>query len=114
MSISHVLNMEMMQKNLQQISDATPTEIYALVIMDRASWYSNKLKVYFDNLSIMHLPPYSPKPNPIEQVWAWLRSNDLSNRVFKNYDDIVEQVSEGWNNFRNQVSQVKFYARETG
>lgn len=96
-----------MKKHLQQISDATPKGRYALVIMDRAGWHSNKLEVHFDNLSIMHLPPYSPELNPIEQVWAWLRSNDLSNRVFKDYDDIIEQVSEGWNNFRNQVSQVK-------
>ena len=70
------------------------------------SAFINKLKADFGNLSIMHLPPYSPELNPIEQVWAWLRSNDLSNRVFKDYDDIVEQVSEGWNNFRNEVSQV--------
>jgi transposase len=85
----------MMQKHLQQISDATSTGRYALVIMDRASWHSNKLKVHFDNLLIIHLPPYSPELNPIEQIWAWLSSNDLSNRVFKDYDDIVEQVSEG-------------------
>jgi transposase len=63
--------------------------------MDRASWHSNKLKVHFDNLSIMHLPPYTPELNPIEQVWAWLRENNLSNRVFKDYEDIVEQVSVG-------------------
>jgi len=61
----------------------------------------------FDNLSIMHLPPYSPELNPIEQVWAWLRSNDSANSVFKDYDDIVEQVSRGWNNFRHQVNRVK-------
>lgn len=105
--IGPVLSIDMMQKHLQQISDATPSGRYALVIMDRASWHSNKLKALFTNLSIVHLPPYSPELNPIEQVWAWLRSNDLSNRVFKDYDDIVEQVSEGWNNFRNNVSQVQ-------
>ncbi len=27
--------------------------------------------------------------------------------AFKNYDDIVDQVSRGWNNFRHQVDQVK-------
>jgi hypothetical protein len=102
-----------MQRYRQQISDVTPTGRYALVIMDRARWHSNKLKVHFDNLSIMHLPPYSPELNPIEQVWAWLRDNDLSNRVFKDHQDIVEQVSMSWNNFRNEVSQVKIlYTRE--
>lgn len=55
----------------------------------------------------MHLPLYSPELNSIEQVWAWLRSNDLVNLTFKDYDDIVEQVSRGWNNFRHQVGQVK-------
>lgn len=96
-----------MEKHLQQISSATPVGRHALVIMDRASWHSNKLKNRFKNLSIMHIPPYSPELNPIEQVWAWLRSNDLANLTFKNYDDIVEQVSKGWNNFRLQVDQVK-------
>ena len=52
----------------------------------------------------MHLPP---ELNPIEQVWAWLRDNDLANFAFKNYDDIVNQVSRAWNNFRHQVDQVK-------
>lgn len=96
-----------MQKHLQQISDAMPGDRYALMVMDGASWHSNKLIGRFDNLSIMHLPPYSPELNSIEQVWAWLRDNDLSNLAFKDYDDIVEQVSRGWNNFRHQVAQVK-------
>jgi len=96
-----------MEKHLQQISDATPAGRHALVIMDCASWHSINLNNSFANLSIMHLPPYSPELNPIEQVWAWLRSNDLANYAFKNYDHIVDQVSKAWNNFRNQVEQVK-------
>lgn len=99
--------MEMMEKHLQQISDATPTDRHALVVMDCASWHSNKTAIKFYNLSIMHLPPYSPELNPIEQVWAWLRDNDLANFAFKNYEDIVDQVSRGWNNFRHQVDHVK-------
>ena len=96
-----------MQNHLQLISDATPKGRYSIVIMDRASWHSNKIVSEFDNLSIMHLPPYSPELNPIEQVWSWLRQNDLANFVFKDYDDIVEQVICAWNNFRHQVEQVK-------
>ena len=55
----------------------------------------------------MHLPPYSPELNPIEQVWRWLRQKDLANFAFKDYEDIVEQVTRAWNNFRHQVEQVK-------
>lgn len=109
--ISPVLSTEMMEKHLQQISDATPAGRYALVIMDCASWHSVKLNNRFTNLSIMHLPPYSPELNPIEQVWAWLRSNDLANFAFKSYEHIVEQVSRAWNNFRYQVDHVKSLCR---
>ena len=105
--ISPVLSMDMMQNHLQLISDATPKGRYAIVIMDRAGWHSNKTAIKFDNLSIMHLPPYSPELNPIERVWSWLRQNDLANFAFKDYEDIVEQVTRGWNNFRHQVDQVK-------
>ena len=105
--ISPVLSMEMMEKHLQQISDGTAKGRYAIVIMDCASWHSKKLMKKFDNLSIMLLPPYSPELNPIEQVWRSLRENDLANFAFKNYEDIVEQVSRAWNNFRHQVAKVK-------
>lgn len=47
-------------------------------------------------LSIILLPPYSPELNPIEQVWAWLRDNDLANFAFKDYEDIAAQVSRAW------------------
>ena len=96
-----------MQNHLQLISDATPKGRYSVVIMDRASWHSSKTDSQLDNLSIMHLPPYSPELNPIEQVWSWLRQNDLANFAFKDYEDIVEQVARAWNNFRHQVEQVK-------
>ena len=90
--ISPILSMEMMQNHLQLISDATPKGRYAVVIMDRASWHSGKIVRRFNNLSVLHLPPYSPELNPIEQVWSWLRQNDLANFAFKDYEDIVEQV----------------------
>ena len=41
--ISPILSMEMMEKHLKQISDATPAGRYAIVIMDCASWHSSKL-----------------------------------------------------------------------
>ncbi|WP_248290974.1 transposase, partial [Pseudoalteromonas arctica] len=52
-------------------------------------------------------PPYSPELNPIEQVWAWMRNRELSNRTFASYDDIVEQVSRAWNTFRSDIDNVK-------
>ncbi|GLS91803.1 hypothetical protein GCM10007916_28730 [Psychromonas marina] len=106
-SISPILSTDMMEKHLQQISNATQVGRYAIVVMDCASWHSNKLSDRFNNLAIMHLPPYSPELNPIEQVWAHLRGSDLANFAFKNYEHIVDQVSRAWNKFRHQVDFVK-------
>ena len=64
-----------------------------VVIVDRASWHMGNVAEDIHNVSVIPLPPYSPELNPIEQVWAWMRDRELSNRTFSNYDDIVEQVS---------------------
>jgi transposase len=61
----------------------------------------------FANLSIIRLPPYSPELNPIEQVWQWLRQNELANQCFEGYEDIVEQCCRAWNSF---ISDSKRFA----
>ncbi|WP_370687896.1 transposase [Vibrio parahaemolyticus] len=48
----------------------------------------------FKNVSIIKLPSYSPEPNPIEQVWRWLRQRDLANQYFTDYDDIISKVCD--------------------
>ena len=104
--ISPILSLEMMQNHLQLISDATPKGRYAVVIMDRASWHSNKIVGRFNNLSILHLPPYSPELNPIEQVWSWLRQHHLANRCFNGYESIVGSVCDAWNDFVSDTQRV--------
>lgn len=42
---------------------------------------------------------YSPELNPVEQIWQQLRRHSLSNHNFKDYDDIVQACSNGWNTF---------------
>jgi hypothetical protein len=64
-----------------------------------ATWHQHYLAEEFTNLSIIKLPPYSPELNSIEQVWQWLRQNELANRYFEGYEDIVEQCSRAWNSF---------------
>ncbi len=80
--VSPFSNMEAMREHLNLISNATPTGKYSVVIMDRASWHQSYLGAEYSNLTIIHIPPYSPELNPIEQVWSWLRQNELANRCF--------------------------------
>ena len=71
--VAPYVNKDIMRSHLQQISDRTPIDRYALVIMDGAGWHTEDIASVFNNLSIIKLPPYSPELNPIEQVWSWLR-----------------------------------------
>ena len=97
--IAPLSNMDVMKSHLALISVATEPGRHAVIIMDGASWHQEYLTQYFPNLSIIHIPPYSPELNPIEQVWSWLRQNEMSNRSFAGYEDIVDECSMAWNNF---------------
>ncbi|EGR1175923.1 hypothetical protein EBN99_22065 [Vibrio parahaemolyticus] len=46
------------------------------------------------NVSAIKLSPYSPEPNPIEQVWRWLRPRYLANQSFTDYHDIISKVCD--------------------
>ncbi len=69
---------------------------HAIVIMDAAGWHTEDIANEFNNVSIIKLASYSPKLNPIEQVWSWLRQRYLVNQFFTDYD-IVAKVCDEWN-----------------
>ena len=97
------VNKAAMTQHLQQISKATPLGRHAVVIIDGAGWHTFDTAAEFENITLIKLPPYSPELNPIEQVWQWLRQRHLSNRKFKDYDDILDACSDAWNSFRHNI-----------
>lgn len=99
-------NADVMREHLSLISKRTPDGRHAVVVMDGASWHQHHLADEFENLTISKLPPYSPELNPIEQVWQWLRQNELANRCFSGYEDIVDQCTRAWNSFINDTDRV--------
>lgn len=84
-------NADMMNLHLAEISACVAPHAHAVLVIDEAGWHQpgRRLKVP-KNITLLHLPPYSPELNPVENVWAYLRGNKLSNRVFETYDAIVE------------------------
>ncbi len=48
---------------------------------DRAGWRLSATLAVRADLSLVHLPPYSPELNPAETVWLYLRERWLSHRV---------------------------------
>jgi transposase len=105
--ISPCMNMDVMRKHLSLISRRTKPERHAVIVVDGASWHQESLGDEFDNITIIKLPPYSPELNPIEQVWQWLRQNELANRCFKGYEDIVDACTDAWNSFIKDIDRVK-------
>ncbi|SFK95537.1 transposase, partial [Falsiroseomonas stagni] len=59
-----------------------------------------------ENISLLPLPPYSPELNPVENVWQFLRQNQLSNRVYETYDAIVDACCDAWNALINDPSRI--------
>ena len=88
-----------MTLHLAEISRLVAPGAHAVVTLDGAGWHQTggKLRVP-DNVSLLLLlPPYSPELNPVENVWQFLRQNQLSNRVFDSYDAIVDACCTAWN-----------------
>lgn len=100
-------NTAMMNLHLVEISANVAPGAHAVLTIDGAGWHrpGGRLRVP-DNIILLHLPPYSPELNPVETVWAYLRSNKLSNRVFDSYDAIVEACSDAWNWLTQQPQRI--------
>ena len=96
------------------MSKSTPKGKHSVLIMDQASWHQSYLVDEFNNLTIIHIPPYSPELNPIEQIWRWIRQYELANRCFENYSDIVEQSCKAWKRFCEDKSRVISLCLGTG
>ena len=100
-------NAEGMALHLNEISKLTPEGRHAGVLIDNAGYHRSKELPQFDNLTLISLPPYSPEINSAEEVWEWLRAHDLSNYVFKNYEDIINKCCEAWNELLSEVGRLK-------
>ena len=87
-----------MNLHLDEISSQVAQGSHAVLLLDGAGWHQTggKLRVP-KNVSLLPLPPYFPELNPVANIWQFLRQNHLSNRVFKNYNDILDACCAAWN-----------------
>lgn len=86
-----------MNAYLQMLSRQIGPKRHVILVLDGAGWHVAKALVVPANITLMLLPPYSPELNPIERVWAYLRSHYLSNRVYRDYDELFEHCAVSWN-----------------
>lgn len=91
------VNVEAMNEHLAEISRCVSVGAIALLVLDGAGWHSSPRLDIPDNIVLLPLPPYAPELNPVENIWAFIRSNFLSHRVFENYQEVVEACRDAWN-----------------
>ena len=76
-----------------------------LITDGAAAHRSTRLKIE-NQLSIEHLPPYSPELNPVERLFKELRAV-LKNRVFESLQAVEEAVIKAIEPFLKDGSRVK-------
>ncbi len=95
--LAPLANTEYMNHHLRFISEQVGVAVQVILVLDRAGWHLSKALQVPENITLLHLPAYSPELNPAEHLWAYLRSHYLSNRVYRDYDDLFQACGKAWN-----------------
>jgi transposase len=85
-----------MQLHLDEIARHVAKGAHAVVLLDRAGWHITSNLTFPPNITPILLPSRAPELNPVENVWQYLRSNWLSNRVFDTYGAVIDAACEAW------------------
>ena len=99
-------NAAMMNLHLEVISTAVDADAHAIVLFDGAGYHRSRALRVPANITLIRLPRYAPELNSVENIWAYLRGNKLSNIVFNSYDDIVDKACEAWRFFDNNKGVI--------
>jgi transposase len=91
----------------EEVASQLPPGTHAAMLIDNAGWHvANELRVP-PNITLVHLPPYSPELNAIEKVWQYLRDRHLSGRLFSGTDGIVEACCTAWNSLIAETGRIR-------
>lgn len=95
------VNTVMMNLYLKYFSDQF-SDSKILLVLDQAGWHKSNDIVVPKNIKIEYLPPYSPQLNPIERLWKWIKSETIHNFLYKNLDEMSEQIQKTYNCLDNK------------
>lgn len=94
--ITPTVNTSLMNQFLAGLGGMLAADEHAVLVLDNAGWHVARALRVPSNITLLLLPPYSPELNPIERLWAWLRSHQLSNRIYADYTDLLNQIDRAW------------------
>jgi transposase len=100
-------NSHAMNEHLAEISRQVAPGAHAVVTLDGAGWHQTGGELRLPaNIPPLRLPPDAPELNPVENVWALLRSNKLANRIYDTHDAILDACADAWNGLTSQPEQI--------
>jgi DDE superfamily endonuclease len=88
------MNTAQMNTLLAGIAGTLRADDLAVLVLDNAGWHRAKALAVPANIVLLFLPPYSPELQPVERLWAWMRSHHLSNRVYADYGDMLHAADK--------------------
>jgi transposase len=95
-------NSHAMAEHLKVISTNISPDSHNVLVLDQAGWHAAGALAIPSNITLLPLPPRSPELNPVENLWQFMRDNTLTNRNFKNYEDIVAHCCDAWGKLEAQ------------
>ena len=90
------VNAGQMNTFLAGLAGTLAADEHAVLVLDGAGWHVARGLAVPANVTLLRLPPYSPELNPVERVWAYLRSHYLANRAYADYDHLLRAADEAW------------------
>ncbi len=106
--ITPAANTECMNLHLAEISEQVAPGAIAVLICDGAGWHQTGGELILPgNIVPLHLPPYAPELNPMENVWQYLRGNKLSAGVWDSYEAILRACADAWNWFVGDPHRIR-------
>jgi transposase len=94
--LSPTLNTDVVNLFLEQLGRELPAGVHAVLVWDQAGYHTSHELVIPANISVLHLPPYSPELNPMENLWHFLRSHHWSNTLHRSYTALLDAATYAW------------------
>jgi transposase len=94
--LTPTINTEVFNLFFDELASQIPNGAHAIMILDQAGYHvSHELRVP-ENVTLLYLPPYSPELNPMENLWHFLRSHYWSNRIYPDYEALLDAATAAW------------------
>jgi transposase len=91
---------------LKNILKIYPSGKIALILDNARIHHAKLIQSFLDEnkerLQLVFLPPYSPKLNPIEGLWKWMKSEVINNVFFSS----VKEIRKAVRSFINSIIKV--------